>query len=43
MVKEPKVTKSFSLALFFKCFYNYNFFFHVYSLHALYGLKFILE
>ncbi len=38
--KEPKVAKSFSWALSFKLFHNYNLFiFHV----LIYGLKFILE
>ncbi len=41
MVQEPKITKSFSQAFYFKCFHKYNFFFfHVYHLHALiYGLQ----
>ncbi len=45
MVNEPKITKSFSWALYFKCFHNYELLiFHVYQLHALiYGLKFIFE
>jgi hypothetical protein len=45
MVKEPKITKSFSWAFYFKFFHNYKLFFsHVYQLQALiYSLKFILE
>jgi len=45
MVKEAKMHKSFSWAIYFKCFHNYKFLFvHVYQLHALiYGLNFILE
>jgi hypothetical protein len=40
MVEESKTAKSFSWALFVKCFHNYKIlFFHVYQFHALiYGL-----
>jgi hypothetical protein len=44
-LRNRKMAKSFSWALYFKCFHNYRLlFFHVYQLKiVIYSLKFILE